>query len=126
MIERDKSGNIRWFTNGRLHREDGPAIEYMNGLKEWYCGGILHREDGPAREWIDGSRQWFANGRCHRADGPAVELFGGYKRWFFEGAEYTREEFERLRFRLSSRRLLSRDREEECGDRAPPLMAQEA
>lgn len=124
MIEKDKLGNIRWYRNGRLHREDGPAAEYISGLKEWYRAGILHKDDGPAREWIDGSRQWFSNGRCHRLDGPAIELFGGYKRWFYEGVEYTREEFERLRFRLQSRKLLSRD-DEGRGERPPHLIAQE-
>lgn len=26
----------RWYKNGRLHREDGPAIEYSSGAKEWW------------------------------------------------------------------------------------------
>ena len=25
-----------WCLNGKLHREDGPAIEWANGDKEWY------------------------------------------------------------------------------------------
>ena len=29
-------GTKRWFLNGKLHREDGPAIEYPNGSKEWF------------------------------------------------------------------------------------------
>ena len=29
----------RWLLNGKLHREDGPAIEYANGTKEWYVDG---------------------------------------------------------------------------------------
>ena len=26
-------GDKEWFFNGKLHREDGPAIEYFNGDK---------------------------------------------------------------------------------------------
>jgi hypothetical protein len=30
--------------------------------KEWYINGQLHREDGPAIEYIDGSKSWYING----------------------------------------------------------------
>jgi len=26
----------KWYLNGKLHREDGPAIEFSNGNKEWW------------------------------------------------------------------------------------------
>jgi len=26
----------QWWTNGHLHREDGPAIEYEDGSADWY------------------------------------------------------------------------------------------
>ena len=29
---------------GQIHREDGPAIEYLNGDKEWYLNGMEHTE----------------------------------------------------------------------------------
>jgi len=29
-------GTKRWFLNGKLHREDGPAIEWPDGKKYWY------------------------------------------------------------------------------------------
>ena len=38
-----------WWLNDKLHREDGPAVEYADGTKKWYLNGGLHREDGPAR-----------------------------------------------------------------------------
>ena len=31
-----KYGDKAWYHNGKLHREDGPAIEWANGYKEWY------------------------------------------------------------------------------------------
>jgi hypothetical protein len=52
---------------GRLHREDGPAVEHANGAKEWWFRGKLHREDGPknlsqilpAIEHANGDEEWF-------------------------------------------------------------------
>jgi len=31
----DEEGTRRWYQNGRLHRTDGPAIEWANGHR-WY------------------------------------------------------------------------------------------
>ncbi|MDP2696412.1 MAG: hypothetical protein Q8O87_04180 [bacterium] len=53
---------VEWWLNGKLHREDGPAVEWYYGTKEWYINGKRHREDGPAKEWPDGSKSWFLNG----------------------------------------------------------------
>ena len=46
----------------KLHRKDGPAIEYANGTKCWYSNGKLHREDDPAVEGPDGTKYWWLNG----------------------------------------------------------------
>ena len=35
----DTYGEKRWFLNGKLHREDGPAVEYPVGTKLWYLKG---------------------------------------------------------------------------------------
>ena len=35
---------------------------YDNGDKSWYLNDERHREDGPAIEWVDGSKYWFLNG----------------------------------------------------------------
>jgi len=51
-----------WYLNGKRHREDGPAIEWVNGTKAWYLNDKLHRVDGPAIEWADGSKVWYLNG----------------------------------------------------------------
>lgn len=60
----------------KLHREDGPAVIYPEGLyggsHEWYINGIRHRTDGPAIIWGDGDYNYYNNGRLHRLDGPAV------------------------------------------------------
>ena len=36
---------------------------YTNGDKVWYLNGKLHREDGPAIEWADGDKYWFLNSK---------------------------------------------------------------
>ena len=83
----------KWYLNGNLHREDGPAIEWPSGNKEWCLNGKHHREDGPAIVYSTGTKKWYVNGRLHREDGPAVEYADGTKEWWINGAEYTEEEF---------------------------------
>jgi hypothetical protein len=43
------SGNKRWYLNDKLHREDGPAIEYADGDKSWYLNGEYVTEEGHNR-----------------------------------------------------------------------------
>ncbi|MDE1834752.1 MAG: hypothetical protein KGH64_05445 [Candidatus Micrarchaeota archaeon] len=58
------NGDKEWrLPNGKLHRTDGPAIEYANGDKEWYLNGQRHRTDGPAFERANGDKEWWLNGR---------------------------------------------------------------
>jgi hypothetical protein len=83
------NGNKSWHLNGKLHREDGHAVEWAGGDKHWYLNGNLHREDGPAIEWGDGDKHWYLNGKRHREDGPAVEYTDGDKAWYLNGNEYT-------------------------------------
>lgn len=51
-----------WWGDGKLHREDGPAVIYPFGTKEWWIKGRRHREDGPAIESPDGHREFWLNG----------------------------------------------------------------
>jgi hypothetical protein len=93
-----------YYLNDKLHRLDGPAIEYSNGGKEWFQNGLLHRLDGPAIICYNGDKGWYQNGKLHRINGPAIEYYNGHKYWWFEG-EYTycnsQEEFERyIKLRL--------------------------
>ena len=59
---------------------------------EWYLNGKLHREDGPAVEWRNGYKVWFLNGQRHREDGPAMESSNGYKEWWLHDEQVTEEE----------------------------------
>jgi hypothetical protein len=74
----------RWYLNGQLHREDGPAIEYPNGTKMWYINDKRHREDGPAVEFANGNKFWYRHGIRHREDGPAC-FYQGIKFWYTGG-----------------------------------------
>jgi hypothetical protein len=58
----DKYGNKLWGQHDKLHRDDGPAIEYADGDTEWYQHGKLHRDDGPAIEWSNGRKSWYQHG----------------------------------------------------------------
>ena len=86
-------GDKVWYLNGQLHREDGPAIEHADGYKVWYLNDKRHREDGPAIEHADGYKEWWLNNKRHREDGPAIELANGIKHWFINGVEYSAEDF---------------------------------
>ena len=38
-------GAKQWFLNGKLHREDGPAIERSDESKEWWLEGCWYQEE---------------------------------------------------------------------------------
>jgi hypothetical protein len=67
-----------WNKDGELHHVCGPAtpaitihrenVEY----KEWWLASRLHRENGPAIEWGDKIKEWWVNGKRHCLDGPAI------------------------------------------------------
>lgn len=45
--------------DGRLHRNDGPAVQWADGMLEWRQNGKQHRLDGPAIMFADGSAMWW-------------------------------------------------------------------
>jgi hypothetical protein len=55
---------VHW-KNGSPHRQNAPAIEQSNGVKQWFLNGICHRIDGPAIEALDGESRWFVNGKAY-------------------------------------------------------------
>ncbi|WP_202416734.1 hypothetical protein [Duganella qianjiadongensis] len=100
----------KYYKDGKLHREDGPAVEDLNGSKEWFLNGLRHREDGPAidnqwrQEWwiygeyhredgpaiedTNGTKEWWLNGKRHRENGPAIESSNGNKEWYINGERH--------------------------------------
>ena len=94
-IRIDKDNNKYYNKNKEmtiLHREDGPALEWVDGYKAWYTNGQLHREDGPAIEHGNGAKSWYKHGILHREDGPAIE-WGSSKSWWLDGVKLTEQEF---------------------------------
>ena len=89
----DEEGTKVWRLDGKVHRTDGPAIEYADGNKYWFVDGKQHRIDGPAIELANGTKYWFVDGKIHRLDGPAIELADGNKFWYIDDKELTEEEF---------------------------------
>ncbi len=62
-VEVSDNGTKCWYLNDKLHREDGPAVEYSNGDKLWYLNDKQHREDGPAVEFANDDKFWYLNGK---------------------------------------------------------------
>lgn len=54
---------VKHTLNGKMHREDGPAVEFHNGELQWWINGKLHREDGPAIIKANGRAEWYWKGR---------------------------------------------------------------
>lgn len=89
----DGDGNKKWFMDNKLHRTDGPAVEWNDGSKEWYMNDKCHRIDGPAQEWNDGTKCWYLNGKLNRTDGPAEEWSDGSNCWWVDGVQLFKENF---------------------------------
>jgi len=66
---------------------------YDNGSKSWYLNDKLHRVDGPAIEWASGSKEWWLDDKLHRTNGPAVEYADGTKEWYLDGKELTHSQW---------------------------------
>ena len=60
--EIDAYGNKRWYVDGKIHREDGPAIILHTGTEIWCFDGEYHRLDGPAYIWVNSTPEWWFNG----------------------------------------------------------------
>ena len=69
------NGYKSWLINGKLHREDGPAIERATGGKSWYINGELHREDGPAIEYANGDKVWYLNGKPYTPSAHEIIIY---------------------------------------------------
>ena len=87
------NGDREWWVNGKLHRIDGPAKEYANGLKKWYKNNKLHRNGGPAVEHDNGIAEYWRDGDRHRVDGPAKIDEDGNKEWWIYGWKQSRRKF---------------------------------
>jgi hypothetical protein len=72
-----------------IHRDDGPAIEYLDGNKEYYKYGNRHSyNDVPSLDLGD-MKLWYHNGKLHRDnDKPAVEHENDSREWYFNNMRH--------------------------------------
>lgn len=83
-----------WFQNGFLHRPDGGPTTKGTTVDdvvvyEWYWHGIIHRVGAPARTGTDNREEWWDYALLHRLDGPAlISNFPKGKFWFQNGVEH--------------------------------------
>jgi hypothetical protein len=77
-----------WRRNGKLHREDGPAVVYESGAQEYWLDDKRHCVEGPAIIWANGSQEWWYEGKRHREGGPAIMLADGTHEWWYEGKRH--------------------------------------
>lgn len=76
-------GKKIYWKAGKLHREDGPAVVYLDEVRSvfFYLQGqdIIPAEWGRQThfsgqtEWHDGLKAYWKEGLLHREDGPAIE-----------------------------------------------------
>jgi hypothetical protein len=70
IIHRDSHFDVPRYYSG--------CVVYPNQSKEWYLNGKVHREDGPAREWLDGTKQWYFNDYYFWGNTEFLLLEGNY------------------------------------------------
>jgi len=73
MLKINRNGDRFWFK--------GEAPEIVEG-RMWWFGGKLHREDGPAVEWANGTKEWCIDNDNHRIGGPSIEFGDGNNNHF--------------------------------------------
>jgi hypothetical protein len=59
---------------GKLHRDEGPAIIYKDSTQMWYQNDMLHREDGPSMICPGGQVNYFLNDICYEKEEYDREL----------------------------------------------------
>ncbi len=78
-----------------------------DGTQEWWKEGKLHREDGPAIIHSDGSQVWYKEGKIHREDGPAVILSDGVQEWWKEGEKYEPSAHELIVYKMNEKERIA-------------------
>lgn len=79
------------------HRENAPAVIYPGVGEDWFYQGQLHRDGGPAIDYVK-HKEWYKHGKRHRLDGPALETTDETEvcmkhEWWIEGIQYSEDEF---------------------------------
>lgn len=92
---RDKVKNLTRNAKNQLHSiNDQPSRLYENGSCDWHKNGKLHRENGPAVIDFDLDmnlyEEYQRNGRIHNPNGPAQIWYNGNTpekiSWWWQGS----------------------------------------
>ncbi|RTK95521.1 MAG: hypothetical protein EKK64_06780 [Neisseriaceae bacterium] len=90
-----KEDALYHYKNGRIHKDNGPAVIFPD-KEVWYHYGKIHRDnDLPAVIYKDGSKEWYCKGKRHRLGGnPArIKIIKGgiIKEWWLEDEIHLQE-----------------------------------
>lgn len=69
-----------WWSEGRLHRANAPAVIDYRGYSSWWFHGVRHRTDGPAII-TSAKEEWWCDGVLHRVGAPAVVTLTRQEWW---------------------------------------------
>lgn len=83
--------NVKYY----ISATDEPAIETIDNLEALYNNGKLHRDDGPALKTTDGLG-WFHHGLRHRTDGPAEIFSNGLEFYWLCDQGISKDRFDRI------------------------------
>jgi len=60
----DAEYELRKICSCYISKDDKYTVIDSGTYKSWYLNGKLHREDGPAVEGVNGDKSWYINGTC--------------------------------------------------------------
>lgn len=63
----DDFTSVQYRRGMHLHRRDGPAVEFNDGMYMWFYNGLLHRDWGPAVLNTSGEEEYYVHGRSSHA-----------------------------------------------------------
>ena len=72
ICETNAYGTKFWYLNGKMHREDGPAIEWPSGDKWWYLNGNRLTEEEFNKHLAD--KKVSCAGKVVEVDGKKYKL----------------------------------------------------
>lgn len=74
-------GTNIYITDGRLHREDGPALQTSDGTSYYFIDEALHRDNGPAISSTDPLHcHWYKHGVRVPSEGRSRSLIAELRR----------------------------------------------
>ena len=110
--QKPKHLHQEWWTNGKRHRLDGPAIKCNICADNYWVDGKVHRVDGPAVICKYGSKYYYKDGILIKSDVSAREFVGGVEQYPSTGIQLST-------CSCTPARNLSNDKQLSVGSNAP-------